>query len=142
MIIGKGGETIKDMQNHTGCKINVTQPSSPDIEREIGLIGTRQAIEAAKRAIWEKVDSVRNRDGGYNRGGRGGGHDAGDHYSGGQGQYSQPQQQPYGGQPPQQPGMPPPGGQADGNADPYAAYGGYQNYVVRVLYSPSTPNLC
>lgn len=47
------------MQNSTGCKINVTQAGpGEDIEREIGLVGTRQAIEAAKRAIWDKVDTV------------------------------------------------------------------------------------
>jgi hypothetical protein len=54
----KGGETIKQMQSETGCKINVSQASGADIEREIGLVGTRQAIEDAKRAIWEKVDQV------------------------------------------------------------------------------------
>ncbi|KAF2096860.1 hypothetical protein NA57DRAFT_58745 [Rhizodiscina lignyota] len=134
MIIGKGGETIKDMQNFTSCKINVTPPSNPDVEREIGLIGTRQAIDAAKRAIWEKVDSVRNRDGGggYNRGGRGG-RDSSDHYNGStQGQYSQPQQQqqPYGQQPMAQPPMPAAAAQGDANAaDPYAIYGGYQAYL-------------
>ncbi len=54
-----GGETIKDMQNMTGCKINVSQSSSPhDAEREIGLIGSRDAIEQAKRAIEDKVDVV------------------------------------------------------------------------------------
>lgn len=58
MIIGKGGESIKDMQNQTGCKINVNQPGNPDIERKIDLVGARTAIEAAKRAIWDKVDTV------------------------------------------------------------------------------------
>lgn len=53
-----GGETIKDMQSTTGCKINVSQASGADIEREIGLVGTRQAIDDAKKAIWDKVDSV------------------------------------------------------------------------------------
>ena len=53
-----GGETIKDMQTVTGCKINVSQPSGPDFEREIGLIGTRSSIEYAKRAIMEKVHAV------------------------------------------------------------------------------------
>ncbi|KAG9383427.1 far upstream element-binding protein 2 protein [Pyrenophora tritici-repentis] len=61
MIIGKGGETIKSMQSETGCKINVSQASGADIEREIGLVGTRQAIDDAKRAIWEKVDQVREK---------------------------------------------------------------------------------
>jgi far upstream element-binding protein len=58
MIIGKGGETIKQMQNETGCKINVQQAQGRDVERPIDLVGSAQAIEAAKRAIWEKVDQV------------------------------------------------------------------------------------
>ena len=53
-----GGETIKEMQNSTGCKINVSPPSGPDIERSIGLIGTRDAIEHAKRVIMDKVQAV------------------------------------------------------------------------------------
>lgn len=59
MIIGKGGETIKDMQNTTGCKINVSPSSGPgEVEREIGLVGSASSIVAAKRAIEEKVDAV------------------------------------------------------------------------------------
>jgi far upstream element-binding protein len=59
MIIGKGGETIKEMQSTTGCKINVTPSSGPgEVEREIGLVGSRDAIAAAKRAIEDKVDAV------------------------------------------------------------------------------------
>ena len=59
MIIGKGGETIKDMQSTTGCKINVSQSSGPgEVEREIGLVGTRDAIAAAKRAIQDKVEAA------------------------------------------------------------------------------------
>ncbi|GAO14922.1 hypothetical protein UVI_02007600 [Ustilaginoidea virens] len=59
MIIGKGGETIREMQNNTGCKINVAQSSGPgEIQREIALIGTRDSIARAKQAIDEKVDAV------------------------------------------------------------------------------------
>lgn len=58
MIIGKGGETIRDMQDATGCKINVSQPSGRDIEREIELIGSRSAIQEAKAGIMEKVRAV------------------------------------------------------------------------------------
>lgn len=59
MIIGKGGETIKDMQNTTGCKINVSPSSGPgEVSREIGLVGTRESIERAKRAIEDKVEAV------------------------------------------------------------------------------------
>ena len=46
------------MQTNTGCKINVAQPSGQDYEREIGLVGTRNAIELAKRAIMDKVHAV------------------------------------------------------------------------------------
>ena len=58
MIIGKGGESIKEMQNATGCKINVQQPQGRDLEREIQLVGSQYAIDAAKRAIMEKVDAA------------------------------------------------------------------------------------
>jgi far upstream element-binding protein len=59
MIIGKGGETIKDIQSTTGCKVNVSPSSGPgEVEREIGLVGTRDAIERAKRAIEDKVEAV------------------------------------------------------------------------------------
>jgi far upstream element-binding protein len=62
MIIGKGGETIKDMQATTGCKINVSPSSGAgEIEREIGLVGSRDAIAAAKRAIEDKVEAVVSR---------------------------------------------------------------------------------
>ena len=117
-MIGKGGETIKEMQNQTGCKINVSPATGRDVEREIGLVGTRNAIDAAKRAIMEKVDAVDAR----NRANREERNDSyGDRYSG------QPQQS-Y-----SLPGMPsaqPPGAAPQSGApDPYAAYGGYQNYV-------------
>ncbi|KAL9089092.1 MAG: hypothetical protein Q9165_005905 [Trypethelium subeluteriae] len=123
MIIGKGGETIKDMQNLTACKINVSQPKPPDVEREIGLIGTRNAIESAKQAIWEKVDSVKDRSG---RGARG---RETDHYGG---DYSQQQaQQPAYGAPGGVPGGSQGTSNADPNAagDPYAPWGGYNNYL-------------
>ncbi|RQM05363.1 hypothetical protein DH86_00001898 [Scytalidium sp. 3C] len=65
MIIGKGGETIKDMQSTTGCKINVSPSSGPgEVQREIGLVGSREAIAAAKRAIGEKVEAVQAKNGG------------------------------------------------------------------------------
>jgi far upstream element-binding protein len=59
MIIGKGGETIKDIQATSGCKVNVSPSSGPgEVERQIGLIGTRDAIERAKQAIMDKVEAV------------------------------------------------------------------------------------
>ncbi|RMZ79508.1 hypothetical protein DV737_g3364, partial [Chaetothyriales sp. CBS 132003] len=117
MIIGKGGETIKDMQNHTGCKINVSPASGRDIQREIGLIGSRAAIESAKKAIMAKVDAVDARN-------RAQGRDTHDDYSSSY-PSQQPSYPPSGAIPAAQPGAPPPAGAAD----PYAAYGGYQNYI-------------
>ena len=73
MIIGKGGETIKDMQRTSGCKINVNQPQPPDIERSIDLAGDARAMAEAERIIWEKVETVRQRDAAGGRGGKGGG---------------------------------------------------------------------
>ncbi|KAH6618888.1 hypothetical protein C7974DRAFT_317992 [Boeremia exigua] len=119
MIIGKGGETIKQMQSETGCKINVSQASGADIEREIGLVGTRQAIDDAKQAIWDKVDQVKEKNNTRRRD------------QGGQdNNYSQQQQPPqsYGQAAPQ--GQPPaPAAGSPTGADPYAIYGGYQNYL-------------
>ena len=123
------------MQSDTGCKINVSQASGADIEREIGLVGTRQAIDDAKRAIWEKVDQVvcwsaflvlyhiansaqRDKNNSRRRD------------NGNQDNYSHQQTPSYGqnapaAQPPAA-AAPNAGGQA---ADPYAVYGGYQNYL-------------
>ncbi|PQE32961.1 kh domain-containing protein [Rutstroemia sp. NJR-2017a WRK4] len=117
MIIGKGGETIKDMQNTTGCKINVTQSSGPgEVEREIGLVGSQQAIMAAKRAIEDKVEAVQQKNNGGGGGGRNRGpqNDYGDNRGYAQPSYAQPQAQ-----------QAAPGGAED----PYAAYGGYANYA-------------
>ncbi|KAH7399080.1 hypothetical protein DE146DRAFT_521366 [Phaeosphaeria sp. MPI-PUGE-AT-0046c] len=124
MIIGKGGETIKQMQSETGCKINVSQASGADIERDIGLVGTRQAIEDAKRAIWEKVDQVREKNNSRRR-------DNGNANGGYDNSYSQQPPAPsngYGGAPPAQPPASA-AAPAGGAADPYAVYGGYQNYL-------------
>ncbi|KAF1344358.1 hypothetical protein EJ07DRAFT_170082 [Lizonia empirigonia] len=105
IIAKKGGETIKQMQSDTGCKINVSQAS---------------AIDDAKQAIWDKVDQ---REKNNSRRRDNGGQD--NNYS----QQQQPQQ-PYGQAAPQgQPHAPAAGAPAGGAADPYAIYGGYQNYL-------------
>ncbi|KAH7357016.1 hypothetical protein BKA65DRAFT_219386 [Rhexocercosporidium sp. MPI-PUGE-AT-0058] len=121
MIIGKGGETIKDIQSTTGCKINVSPKQAGETDREIGLVGSRDAIAAAKRAIEDKVEAVAAKSGGGRGGGGGGRNDYGDRsYT--QPAYSQPQGQSSQQQAPQV-------APAPGAEDPYAAYGGYQNYV-------------
>ncbi|KAL8910929.1 MAG: hypothetical protein Q9171_003834 [Xanthocarpia ochracea] len=144
MIIGKGGETIKDMQQTTGCKINVSQPNGRDIERDIGLVGSRVAIEAAKRAIMDKVHAVEDKNRSSNpnnfrdqRDDRRDDHRYNndrndDRYAPQQSQSSYSQQQPPSQQQQQQQiSQPQQGAVAAGGdaADPYAAYGGYQAYV-------------
>ena len=42
----------------TGCKINVSPATGRDVERHIGLVGSRDAIERAKDAITDKVHAV------------------------------------------------------------------------------------
>lgn len=120
MIIGKGGETIRDMQDRTNCKINVSPASGRDIEREIGLIGTRSAIDAAKRAILEKVDTVQARSRGQEPSSYGGGYAAT-----GANAYPASTTTPVPAQPV---------ASSAGGADPYAAYGGYDNYA-RMWYA-------
>ncbi|MCJ1447001.1 MAG: hypothetical protein MMC23_007509 [Stictis urceolatum] len=118
------------MQTVTGCKINVSQPSGPDFEREIGLIGTRSSIEYAKRAIMEKVHAVEEK----NRSGGGRQQQPREQYN----QYPQQQQYPAQGvapasgynQGPAQYGQQQGGLQAQASGeDPYSAYGGYQAYA-------------
>lgn len=47
------------MQIATGCKINVSQQNGPhEVDREIGLVGSKESIEQAKSAIEEKVEIV------------------------------------------------------------------------------------
>lgn len=59
MIIGRMGRSIREMQDTTGCKINVSQQPQPgQAEREIELVGSREAINQAKAAIEEKVAAV------------------------------------------------------------------------------------
>lgn len=132
------------MQATTGCKINVSPAAGQDFEREIGLVGSRDSIERAKNAIMEKVhavvslllfstlvnpnhssDSVPQQE---KNSGRGRPSDHQNQYNN-DSHFSQPQQQyqqPYGNQ--QNPQQQQPGGPG-GGADPYAAYGGYENYV-------------
>ncbi|KAK5988659.1 Far upstream element-binding 3-like protein [Cladobotryum mycophilum] len=124
MIIGKGGETIREMQNTTGCKINVAQSSGPgEVQREIALIGSRDSIARAKQAIDEKVEAVRQKSGGSGGGGGGGGgRPARGHHD-----LDRPSNN-YSHQGPDPTNQPPQVPSGDGQ-DPYAQYGGYQNYV-------------
>ncbi|CAA0806695.1 KH domain-containing protein [Striga hermonthica] len=74
LVIGKGGETIKNMQARTGARIQVIPlhlpPGDMSKERTVQIDGTREQIEAAKQLVEEVTSENRMRNqpmgGGYN----------------------------------------------------------------------------
>ena len=93
LIIGRGGETIRDLQERSGCHVNIVgEQKSLNGLRPVNLIGTPQAAAMAKDLIMEIVDSDTKslanqgaqapaRDATRDYGGYGGG--GGDSYGGG-----------------------------------------------------------
>ncbi|XP_052210972.1 uncharacterized protein LOC127813897 [Diospyros lotus] len=73
LIIGKGGETIKNMQARTGARIQVIPlhlpPGDTSPERTLQIDGTSEQIEAAKQLVNEVISENRLRNstmsGGY-----------------------------------------------------------------------------
>lgn len=58
LIIGRGGETIRDLQDRSGCHINIVGESkSVNGLRPVNLIGCVQAAQRAKDLILEIVES-------------------------------------------------------------------------------------
>jgi len=58
LIIGRGGETIRDLQERSGCHVNIVgENKSVNGLRPVNLIGTPQAAAKAKELILEIVDS-------------------------------------------------------------------------------------
>ncbi|KAG0206387.1 hypothetical protein BGX28_002150 [Mortierella sp. GBA30] len=77
LVIGRGGETVKQLQIQSRAKIQVQQVDSsmaPPAERTINLFGPPEAVEYAKQLIMEKVAGARDNDryGGRDQGGYGG----------------------------------------------------------------------
>lgn len=68
LVIGKGGSTIKELQNRTGCRIQIPQnidPGSNPPTRRVTLTGVGDAPHNAKREIEMMVaDDEKNRYGG------------------------------------------------------------------------------
>ena len=59
LLIGKGGETIKQLQQRTGCQIKITkdEDNMPGSEtRTVILKGTANTIKKARREIAELID--------------------------------------------------------------------------------------
>lgn len=58
LIIGRGGETIRDLQDRSKCHVNIVGESkSINGLRPVNLIGSPQAAAKAKELIMEIVDS-------------------------------------------------------------------------------------
>jgi far upstream element-binding protein len=58
LIIGRGGETIRDLQERSGCHVNIVgEEKSVNGLRPVNLIGTPQAAAMAKDLIMEIVES-------------------------------------------------------------------------------------
>ncbi len=60
VVIGRGGETIRDLQDRSGARINVTPDSaaSPQSnDRPVTLIGDETAVQRAKALIDEIVNT-------------------------------------------------------------------------------------
>jgi rRNA processing protein Krr1/Pno1 len=61
LIIGRGGETIRDIQDKSGCHVNIVgEAKSQNGQRPVNLIGSPQASEYARRLIMEIVESDTN----------------------------------------------------------------------------------
>lgn len=58
LIIGRGGETIRDLQERSQCHVNIVgEEKSINGLRPVNLIGTPQAADKAKALIMEIVES-------------------------------------------------------------------------------------
>lgn len=76
LIIGRGGETIRDLQERSQCHVNIVgEEKSVNGLRPVNLIGTPQAATMAKDLIMEIVESdtksLANQGGGPRETGRG-----------------------------------------------------------------------
>ncbi|KAJ6815833.1 far upstream element-binding protein 2-like [Iris pallida] len=75
LIIGKGGETIKNMQASSGARIQIIPlhppPGDTSTERTVQIDGTTEQIEAAKQLVNEVISEKRMRNpqmgGGYSQ---------------------------------------------------------------------------
>ncbi|KAF8971012.1 hypothetical protein BGZ46_010355 [Entomortierella lignicola] len=65
LVIGRGGETVKQLQIQSRAKIQVQQVDPgmpPPSDRTINLFGPPEAVEYAKQLIMEKVAGARDND--------------------------------------------------------------------------------
>lgn len=99
-IIGQKGVTINDLQQRSGCDIQINQDVPPGQDCEISIRGSREGVETAKQMINDIIEIGPNHPyaGGMQQGqhgGNGGGYQQYNHQN--QGGYQQQPQQSYGG---------------------------------------------
>ncbi|KAK6622058.1 hypothetical protein RUM44_001865 [Polyplax serrata] len=83
LIIGKGGETIKHLQDTTGARMVVVQDSnSQDYEKPLRITGTQQQVDHAKDLVYQMISDKDTGAGGGGAGDRRNRPDRG-HFSGG-----------------------------------------------------------
>lgn len=74
LIIGKGGETIKQLQERTGAKMVVVQEGpGQEMEKPLRISGDPQKVEHAKQLVYELIQDKGEGGQSNNRGGGGGG---------------------------------------------------------------------
>lgn len=74
LIIGKGGETIKQLQERTGAKMVVIQDGpGQEMEKPLRISGDPQKVEHAKQLVYELIEDKGNSQQQQNQGPRGGG---------------------------------------------------------------------
>jgi len=87
LVIGRGGEQIKRLQQDSGCKIRIASDSDGTMERLCTLTGSQECIDEAKRMLHDVVQRGMNRENNNGGGGGGGGYQQQQHQGGGGGGY-------------------------------------------------------
>ena len=86
LVIGKGGETIKQLQEQTGAKRIIIQDTNQQAEQKpLRITGTPESVERAKAEVFKILNQQDNRNGGGGRGGFSGGRGGGRGGGGGAG---------------------------------------------------------
>merc|ERR1719336_1914944 len=68
MLIGRGGETIKQVSRDTGARIEISKDDRDNCDRTVTISGGQDAIDKARDAINEVLDRARERlDGRYDK---------------------------------------------------------------------------
>ncbi|XP_059475011.1 far upstream element-binding protein 3 isoform X3 [Neocloeon triangulifer] len=71
LVIGKGGETIKQLQEKSGAKLVIIQDGpETEMEKALRITGDPQTIEYAKQLVYDLISDKEQQ---FNRGGGGGG---------------------------------------------------------------------